>query len=92
MGACKQWDEVEKLLIGKNLWLETSLAALCDLDKATCARMLNGHDPDKILFGSDFPWYSMKLEYEYVESLGLPEELKKKLYSENALKLLGDKK
>ncbi len=92
MGACKQWDEAARLLIGKNLWIETSLAALCGLDKAKCCHMLNNHDPDKILFGSDFPWYSMKLEYEYVEELGLSDELRRKLYSENALKLLGDKK
>lgn len=91
LGACRMWDEVERLLIGKNVWLETSLAPLYDFDREKCARMLQNHDPDKLLFGSDFPWYSMSLACEYVESLGVSEELKRKIYSENALKLLGDK-
>ncbi len=91
MGACRQWDEVEQLLVGRNVWLETSLAPLFALDKAQCARMLKEHDPDKILFGSDFPWYSMELANEYMSSLDLPEELKRKIFSENAITLLGDK-
>ncbi len=91
MGACRQWDEVEKLLIGKNIWLETSLAPVFDFDRGQCARMLKNHDPDKILFGSDFPWYSSALEYEYVDSLDITDELKRKIFSENAISLLGDK-
>ncbi len=91
LGACRAWDEVERLLIGKNLWLETSLAPLYALDKAQMARMLQNHDPDKLLFGSDFPWYSMKAAHDYVSSLELSEELKNKIFSENALRLLGEK-
>lgn len=91
MGACKLWDEAERLLIGKDLWIETSLAPMFGLDTIQYARMLNNHDPEKILFGSDFPWYGMNLEQDYVESLGLSEGLKRKIYSENALSLLGDK-
>ncbi len=91
MGACKMWDEVERMLIGKNLWIETSLAPLFSLDKAQMARMIKNHDPDKILFGSDFPWYSMSDEHDYVDSLDLSDELRQKIYCENALKLLGEK-
>ncbi len=91
MGACKQWDEAERLLIGKNLWIETSLAPMFGLEPVKYARMLNNHDPEKILFGSDFPWYGMNLGHEYVESLGLSDELMKKICSENAIKLLGNK-
>ncbi len=91
MGAYQQWDEVERLLIGKNVWLETSLAPLYGMDKAQCARMLKNHDPEKLLFGSDFPWYSMELEREYVDALDISEELRNKIYFENAISLLGDK-
>lgn len=91
LGACRAWDDVEHLLVGKNLWLETSLAPLYALDKAQMSRMLQNHDPDKLLFGSDFPWYSMKSAYDYVNLLKLSEELKNKIFCENALKLLGEK-
>lgn len=91
MGSNRRWDEVERLLVGKNLWLDTSLAPMFSLDRAAAARMLEDHAPDKLLFGSDFPWYSSADEYEYVESLEISDELKKKIYSENALLLLGEK-
>lgn len=88
MGANKQWDEVEANLIGKNIWFDTSLVPLFGLSKEQCTRMLKNHDTNKLLFGSDFPWCSMKLELEYIESLGISPELKKKIYCDNALKLL----
>lgn len=93
MGANRLWDSVEKLLIGrKNIWIDTSLAAPFDLDKAQAKRMLLAHDPDHILFGSDFPWFTPKESVEYLESLELPESLMKKILSENAIKLVGEKK
>ena len=90
-GACKAWDDVERLLIGKNLWIETSLAPLYELDKSQMARMIKNHDPNKLLFGSDFPWYPMKDAHAYIDSLDLSVELKNKIFSENALVLLGEK-
>lgn len=91
LGACRMWDDVERLLVGKNLWLETSLAPLFSLDKVQMARMIKNHAPDKLLFGSDFPWYSIKDALDYVNSLELSDELKQKIFSENALALLGEK-
>lgn len=91
MGGCKLWDEAERTLIGKNLYIETSLFPMMSADKAQCARMLKNHDPEKILFGSDFPWYRMDYEYEYIDSLDISDVLKNKIYNENALRLLGEK-
>lgn len=92
MGANQQWDDVERLLVGRdNVWFETSLAPLFQLDRKQAERILTGHNPERLLFGSDFPWYKMDEEREYVESLAIPAELKAKIYSENAIALLGDK-
>ena len=92
MGAYRMWDEVERLLLGRdNLYIETSLAPMDGLDKTKFARMLNSHSPERILFGSDFPWYSAGEAYAYVDSLELASELKEKLFSGNAISLLGDK-
>ncbi len=92
MGAYRMWDEVERLLLGrKNLYIETSLAPKDGLDKTRFARMLNSHDSDKILFGSDFPWCNSGRAFEYVNSLNITSKLKDKLFSKNALSLLGDK-
>jgi len=92
MGANQQWDDVERLLVGReNVWIETSLAPMFHLDKKQAERILTGHDPDRLLFGSDFPWYKMDEEREHVESLAISAELKAKIYSENAIALLGEK-
>ena len=89
MGANKLWDETEKYLIGrKNLWIDTSLAAPFGLDRAKAKHMLENHDPSRILFGSDFPWFSEKDSLDYLYSLGLSESLLKKILGENALNLL----
>lgn len=92
MGAYRMWDEVASELLGRdNLYIETSLAPMDGLDKTVFARMLNSHSPDRILFGSDFPWYSAGMAYSYVDSLGISSELKEKLFSKNAISLLGEK-
>ena len=90
MGSNKLWDDVERLLVGrKNVWLDTSLAAPFNLDRAQAKRMLEAHDPGQILFGSDFPWFTPKESFEYLTSLGLNADLMDRITSKNALKLLG---
>ncbi|HEX5789780.1 MAG TPA: amidohydrolase family protein [Luteolibacter sp.] len=51
---------------------------------------------DRILFGSDAGWWSFntqaedrELHFELLEHFGLPEEIKKKIYRDNAIKLFG---
>lgn len=87
MGANMQWDEVEANLVGKNIWFDTSLVPISGLTPEQCERIIKNHDPDKILFGSDFPWCSMKKSVEFIKSLNISPELRAKIYSENALKL-----
>ncbi len=92
MGGNRLWDEVERLLLGRrNIWIDTSLAAPFDLDKETAKRMLENHDPEHILFGSDFPWFTPKESLEYLNTLELSDKLMKMILSENAVKLLGKK-
>ena len=92
LGACKQWDLVERYLVGRdNLWIETSLAPVFGLDKKQFARILNDHAPDRLLFGSDFPWCDPTDSRDYVNSLDITDELKAAIFFRNALKLLGDK-
>ena len=91
MGANELWDDVECLLIGrKNIYIDTSLA-VNGLDKTQAKRMIENHDPERILFGSDFPWFTPEATKEYLDSLGLSGELMNKICFENAIKLVGDK-
>lgn len=88
-GGFTLWDDVEKLLIGKNVYIDVSLGALGRLDKEQAARMILAHDPDKLLFATDCPWASVPETFDYIDSLAIPSELKEKIYYKNALRLLG---
>lgn len=90
-GGNQLYDQVEEKLIGKNLYIDTSLATVSGLEKKQAERILLGHDPEKILFGSDCPWCSSVATFQYVDSLAIPSALKDKIYYANALSLLGEK-
>lgn len=88
MGGTYNWDGVENLLAGKNLWLDTSLAASYGLSKEQAKRIIDKHGVDRILFASDTPWEESDKSIAYIESLGLTADEKDKIFSKNALKLL----
>lgn len=90
MGSYKLGDDVEKYLVGKRIWFDTSLLPLGGWDGEQAKRILTNHDPDKLLFASDLPWSSPKAELEYLESLGLDNDLLEKIKYKNALALLGE--
>ena len=54
-GGNMMWDEVEEKLCGRELYIDTSLGGMTKLEPAQAARILSKHDPERILFGSDFP-------------------------------------
>lgn len=88
LGAWEDWLEVERWLIGKPIMLETSLSiSFCGA--AVARRLLMAHPPDCILFGTDSPWADQAGEIERVKALALPGERQKKLFHDNARRLLG---
>lgn len=87
-GGARQWDEVERLLVGGPVWFDTSLTSLFALDPAQLARMISRHDSDRILFGSDLPWCDPSEALRYIEALRLPSALLEKILGQNALALL----
>jgi len=88
-GGNMMWDEVEEKLCGKNLWIDTSMGVLEGLTEEQARRIIERHGTDKVLFGTDFPWCSAKTTVSYINSLGLSEEAKEKIFRRNAEKLLG---
>ncbi len=88
LGGFKCWDTVLSLLCGKNIWLDTSLLCAPDADTELGKRVITEHDPDKLLFGSDTPWYGADTEKKALELLDLTPDLYEKIYFKNAVKLL----
>ncbi len=86
-GGWELWDEVEEILIGKEIYMEISFA-LQYLRQEQLLRMLNNHPPGFLLFGSDSPWTDQKECIAELQSLPLSRKLLTGILGENALKLL----
>lgn len=88
MGAWEDWDEVEKHLLGKKIYMETSFS-FGMLHSQRMKEFIIEHPKDYILFGTDSPWTDQKKALTDIYSLNLDDQLEKKLLSENASALLG---
>jgi predicted TIM-barrel fold metal-dependent hydrolase len=87
MGAWYDWDEVERQLLGKPIYMDISVSRQF-LDEHRFRKLLLNHPSDYILFGSDSPWADQHSEIQAIGRLDLPEKFMKKLFYENAMKLL----
>ena len=88
IGGYMEWDDVERYLVGKNIYLDTAVG-LEFIPPEQFLRMVNNHGADKILFASDTPWSDAKAEIERLKALPLSEQDKNKILSGNAKRLLG---
>ncbi|MDD4124946.1 MAG: amidohydrolase family protein [Eubacteriales bacterium] len=80
------WDEAEKVLIGTDVYTETSDAML-GLEPDRIVDLIRKHGVDKVMFGSDYPLASSADIFRQFDSLPLTEEEKEKIYRTNAEKL-----
>lgn len=87
-GGNMMWTEVEEKLLGRNIYIDTSMGSVEGLSREQASRMLNKHDSDRILFGSDCPWSNPGETFRYVDSLSVSDELKEKIFYKNASVLL----
>lgn len=87
LGSWQQWDEVEQLLIGKPVYMETSFS-MQYLKTDQLKRMLLAHPSEYLLFGTDSPWNDQQEQVSAFRQLGLPEELVSKILYKNAEKIL----
>ena len=89
-GGYKMIEESKKHLLGKDVYFDTSYPpGLCFQDKKWVLDMINHHDPDKIIFGSDSPFARQKEDIEYILNLPISQDLKEKILYRNAKRLLG---
>jgi len=87
MGGWGMWDDVEKYLVGTEIFMDTAYVKDY-LGKEQCKRIIEHHGADKILFGSDSPWEEPSATLAYLESLELTEEDLQKIKYKNACKIL----
>lgn len=88
MGGMLQWELVEKLLVGENVYFD--LAYCPNLaNKEQLIRIIKKHGADKILYATDYPWTNQKDTIDYVRSFPLSEKEKEDILYNNAARLLG---
>ncbi|MCD6413480.1 MAG: amidohydrolase family protein [Elusimicrobia bacterium] len=88
-GGWKMWDRVLRLLAGEDIWLEISMTLKYIDAPERFYQIIKKHSPDRILFGTDAPWGNQSEDAGAVRKLSIAAELKEKIFSENALSLLG---
>jgi uncharacterized protein len=88
LGAWQQWDEVQRYLLGRPIYMEMSFA-LEDLGPDRAREMILGHPDGYLLFGTDSPWTDQAATLALLENLRLPPEKLPGILAGNALRLLG---
>ncbi len=86
-GAWADWDEVERHLLGQDVYFDIS----CSFDFMSpdqAARILRGHRADRLLFGSDSPWVDQARTLEQLRAFDLGAEAEEQLLGRNAGALL----
>jgi hypothetical protein len=87
MGAHALWRDVEEVLIGRPVYLDTSYSFYL-LGNEGMERMIKKHGAEYVLFGTDYPWRSPREEIQNIRSLSLPASDIEKILCANALSLL----
>jgi len=87
MGGYRYWDDVEKYLIGKNIFLDTSYS-LEELGSKRAEQLIKAHGVQKILFGTDSPWRDQAKEISFIRSLNLSSSEINGILGENASRIL----
>ena len=87
MGGWKQWDAVEELLCGQNIWLDTAFS-LEYMEKEQFYRIIEKHGFERILFATDSPWSDQKDYIERIKELLPDDKIRNAILGENAGRLI----
>ena len=86
-GGWEMWDQVASVLIGKDVYLDTSFT-LGRLPDDDLIRLIRRHGIGKILYGTDAPWRDQAADLEYFLKLPLTTKERDAILWENAAALL----
>lgn len=87
-GGWKNWDKVEELLVGRNVYFDLSFS-IPFISAEQMTRIIKEHGSDRILFATDSPWSGQKQSISEISALDLDREDLDAIFYGNAFKLLG---
>lgn len=85
-GLCCGYEVLEKLC-GEQLFIDTSFG-YGQMPRSLALAIVEKHGADKLLFATDSPWHTAEDEMRFLDTLGLSENERAAIMSENAKKLL----
>ena len=88
IGANEMFDEVYSELCGLDVYFDTAYS-LHGISEDLFKKILEKQGDGKILFDTDSPWQSIKSEADIIKGFKLGGDTERKIFSENALKILG---
>lgn len=87
LGGFRQWNEVRKHIIGREVYLDTSYV-FGHLADDEFVDLVRSHGIDRILFGTDSPWTDQEKELNHLKQLPFSEDELKRICGINAEGLL----
>ena len=87
MGGWRKWEQVERDLLGSNVYLDTSFALPYMPEQEQFRRIIEKHGTRRILFGSDSPWQDLQTAVNEILLLQLPEKDQHRILWQNAAEL-----
>ena len=87
MGGWQVWRQSYEELCGAPVYFDTS-AIYGLLDRTLFMRMVHKHGSERILFGSDSPWFDQGIAVKWIEGLPLGDHEKEMIFHGNAGRLL----
>ena len=88
MGGMHCEEDTFSLLCGQDVYLDTSLLSYRPQKAALMHKILQKHDPRRLLFASDTPWTKAAKELETIRQAPLNDDTKENIFYKNALSLL----
>ena len=87
MGGWKQWEQVENLLAGANVYLDMAFIHEY-ISEEQFLRIVSMHGSDKILFATDSPWAKQNEAAMWLKNSLLTFDEKDNIFELNARRLL----
>ena len=86
LGAWDDWEEVERHLVGRSIYMEISFS-LEYLNREKAREMILRHPAEFVLFGSDSPWTDQEKTLSLLRGLGLGKDREALILRGNAISL-----
>lgn len=86
-GGYKMWDEVEEILVGRNVWFDTAYMAE-HIDREQFLRMAKAHGYNRIMFATDGPWTDPQVALDFIFNTGLADSDLEQIFHGTAEALL----